>query len=62
MLAFIKEARSHEIAITSTEVINKAIEIVPDFKEKSYNSMHNWFKRSRENTPIELENLLNFPK
>lgn len=48
MLAFIKEARSHEIAITSTEVINKAIEIVPDFKEKSYNSMHNWFKRFRE--------------
>ena len=39
-LAFIKEARSHEIAITSTEVINKAIEIVLDFKEKSYNSMH----------------------
>ena len=62
MLAFIKEVRSHEIAITSTEVTNKAIEIVPGFKEKSYNSIHNWFKRLMKNTRIVLEKLLNFSK
>jgi len=48
LLAFIKEAISYEIAIISSEVINKAIEIVPDFKENSYNSIPNWFKQFRE--------------
>ena len=62
MLAFIKEARSHEIDITSTEVINKAIEIVPDFKEKSYNSMNNWFKRFREKYSYSIRKAINLPK
>ena len=48
LLEFIKEGRSHDIAITSSEVISKAIEIIPGFKEKSYDSLHHWFKRFRE--------------
>ena len=48
LLDFIKEGRAYDIAITSSEVICKALEIIPGFKEKSYNNLHNWFKRFRE--------------
>jgi len=54
LLAFIKEAISYEIAIISSEVINKAIEIVPDFKENSYNSIPNWFKQFREKNSFSI--------
>ena len=45
---YIKEARSNDIAITSSEVIAKAIELMPDFKNKTYNALHIWFKRFRK--------------
>ena len=48
IINFIKEARENEVAITSSEVILKAIEFIPSFKEKSYDSLHHWFKRFRE--------------
>lgn len=48
ILEFIREGRTHDISITSSEVISKAIEIVPGFKEKSYDSLHHYFKRFRE--------------
>ena len=48
IINFIKEARENEVAITSSEVILKAIELIPLFKEKSYDSLHHWFKRFRE--------------
>ena len=35
------------MAITSSEVIYKAIELIPGFKDKSYNSLHLWFKKFR---------------
>ena len=35
------------MAITSSEVIYKAIEMIPGFKDKSYNSLHLWFKKFR---------------
>ena len=35
LLEFIKEGREHDIAITSSEVISKAMEIIPNFKDKS---------------------------
>ena len=35
------------MAITSSEVIFKATQIIPWFKNKSYNSLHLWFKRFR---------------
>ena len=44
----IKEARSNDVAITSPEVIAKAIELIPDFKNKTYNALHIWFKRFRK--------------
>ena len=44
---FIKEVRSNDIAITASEVIAKAIELMPEFKNKSYNALHLWFKRFR---------------
>ena len=45
LINFIKEGRKNGISITSTEVICKAIEIIPNFDNKSYNSLHNWFKK-----------------
>ena len=48
ILNFIKEARAYDIAITSSEVIFKAIEVIPDFKNKTYDSLHHWFKRFGE--------------
>ena len=48
IIYFIKEARAHEIAVTSSEVIYKAIELIPGFKDKSYDSLHQWLKRFRE--------------
>ena len=42
---FIKEGRSHDIAITSSEVIAKALEIIPEFKNKSYDALIHWFNR-----------------
>ena len=48
ILNFIKEARANDIAITSSEVIFKAIEVIPDFNNKTYDSLHHWFKRFRE--------------
>ena len=48
LINFIKEGRKNGISITSTEVICKAIEIIPNFDNKSYNSLHNWFKKFRE--------------
>ena len=48
ILNFIKEARANDIAITSSEVIFKAIEVIPDFDNKTYDSLHHWFKRFRE--------------
>ena len=48
LINFIKEGRENVISITSTEVICKAIEIIPNFDNKSYNSLHNWFKKFRE--------------
>lgn len=44
---FIKEGRSHDIAITSSEVIAKALEIIPEFKSKSYDELIHWLKRFR---------------
>ena len=32
------------MAITSSKVIFKAIQIILEFKDKSYNSLHLWFK------------------
>jgi len=48
LLDFIKEGREYGMAITSSEVINKAIEIIPGFKEKTYQALHHWFKRFRQ--------------
>ena len=48
LLNFIKEGRGYDLAITSSEVICKAMEIIPGFNSKSYNSLHHWFKRFRE--------------
>ena len=48
LLEFIKEGREHDIAITSSEIISKAMEIIPNFNDKSYDSLHHWFKRFRE--------------
>ncbi len=48
LLNFIKEGRGYDIAITSSEVICKAMEIIPGFNMKTYNSLHHWFKRFRE--------------
>ena len=48
ILNFIKEEGANDIAITSSEVIFKAIEVIPDFKNKTYDSLHHWFKRFRE--------------
>jgi len=48
LLNFIKEGRGYDIAITSSEVICKAMEIIPGFNTKTYNSLHHWFKRFRE--------------
>ena len=48
LLEFIKEGKASNIAITSSEVIYKAMDLIPGFKEKSYGSLHNWFKRFRE--------------
>ena len=47
LVEFIKEGRASDLAITSSEVIFKAIQIIPEFKYKSYNSLHLWFKRFR---------------
>ena len=48
LLEFIKEGREHDIAITSSEIISKAMEIIPNFNDKSYDSLHHWFKCFRE--------------
>ena len=48
IINFKKEAEAHEIAITSSVVIYKAIELIPGFKDKSYDSLYHWFKRFRE--------------
>ena len=48
IINFIKEPRQNEVAITSYEVMLKAIELIPSFKEKSYGSLHHWFKKFRE--------------
>ena len=48
LINYIKEGRENGISIISTEVICKAIEIIPNFDNKSYNSLHNWFKKFRE--------------
>jgi hypothetical protein len=48
LLYFIKEGRAYDIAITSSEVICKAMELIPGFKDKKYDNLHHWFKRFRE--------------
>ena len=40
ILNFIKEARANDIAITSSEIIFKAIEVILDFINKTYDSLH----------------------
>ena len=48
LLYYIKEASANDIAITSSDVICKVIEIIPGFKDKTYDSLHHWFKRFRK--------------
>ena len=57
LINFIKEARENELAITSSELIFKAIELIPEFKDKSYDSLHHWFKRFREKYKYSLRKL-----
>jgi len=40
LLEFIKEGCASDLAITSSEIIDKAIEMIPSFRDKSYNSLH----------------------
>lgn len=46
-MEFIKEGRANNIAITSSEIIYKAIELIHGYKEKSYNFLQLWFMRFR---------------
>ena len=62
IINFIKEARANEIAISSSEVIYKAIELIPRFKEKSYDSLYHSFKRFREKYKYSLRKVTKFPK
>ena len=41
---FIKEARSNDITITESDIIVIEKELMPDFKNKSYNSLYLLFK------------------
>ena len=54
ILNFIREARANEIAIISSEVIFKAIEVIPDFNYKTYDSLHHRFKRFRKRYKFDL--------
>ena len=47
LIEIIKEGRANDLAITSDEVIAKAIELIPAFSKKSYDALHHWFKRFR---------------
>ena len=55
LLEFIKEVREHDIAIKISEVISKAIEIIPSFKDKSYDSCIIGSNASEKNIYILLE-------
>ena len=54
ILNFIKGARANDIAITSSEIIFKAIEVIPDFNYKTYDSLHHRFKRFRKRYKFDL--------
>lgn len=57
IINFIKEARAHEIEVTSSEVIYKTIEFIPGYKDKSYGSLNNGFKRFRDRYKYSLQKL-----
>jgi len=59
LVEFIKEGRASDLAITSSEVIFKAIQIIPEFKDKSYNSLHYlWFKRFRTRNSYSIRRII----